>query len=416
MKLRRVTISFGIFLAAAALPARPQSLSPEGLSRDPLAAPAGAPAEAAAAGADSPAAASQTNQARAAFSVSTFAGTDERGYWGDGGPATKAKLDNPFGIARGPDDALYVCDMGNQRIRRIALDGTITTVAGSGRRGYSGDGGPATAAELNEPYEVRFDARGNMYFVEMQNHLVRRVDRATGVISTVAGTGKGGFSGDGGPATEAQFSNPHAIQFDPERKNLYVCDIGNHRVRRVELRTGVITTFAGDGTKRPTPDGAKIQVAPLNGPRAIDFDAEGGMWLALREGNAVYCLDLKAGTVRHVAGTGKTGLAGNGGPAKQAMLSGPKGIAVGPDGNVYLADTESDSIRMIDTKRETIELIAGTGQTGDGPDGDPLPCRFARPHGIFVDADGTIFVGDTENHRVRAIKPARPVAGPRRGN
>src|SRR5437867_4573167 len=185
MKLRRVTISFGIFLAAAALPARPQSLSPEGLSRDPLAAPAGAPAEAAAAGADSPAAASQTNQARAAFTVSTFAGTGERGYWGDGGPATKAKLDNPFGIARGPDDALYVCDMGNQRIRRIALDGTITTVAGSGRRGYSGDGGPATAAELNEPYEVRFDARGNMYFVEMQNHLVRRVDRATGVISTV---------------------------------------------------------------------------------------------------------------------------------------------------------------------------------------------------------------------------------------
>ena len=173
------------------------------------------------------------------------------------------------------------------------------------------------------------------------------------------------------------------------------------------MKTGIVTTFAGDGTRRPTPDGARIDAAPFNGPRAIDFDAEGGMWLALREGNAVYRLDLKAGTVRHAAGTGRTGFTGHAGPATKATLSGPKGISVGPDGNVYLADTESHSIRMIDVRRGTLELVAGTGKAGDGPDGDAATCGFARPHGVFVAADRTIVVGDSDNHRVRVITPAR---------
>ena len=182
----------------------------------------------------------------------------------------------------------------NHVIRKIDRNGVITTVAGAGKKGYSGDGGPALDAALNEPYEVRFDKQGNMFFVERLNHTVRRVDSKTRIITTVAGSGKAGFSGDGGAATQATLNQPHSIQFDP-RGDLYICDILNHRIRKVDIKTGVITTFAGTGEKKPTPDGAKIAGTPLNGPRAIDFDRRGDMWLALREGNAVYRLDMKAG-------------------------------------------------------------------------------------------------------------------------
>jgi len=239
--------------------------------------------------------------------------------------------------------------------------------------------------------------------VEMQNHIVRRVDLKTGKIATIAGTGQRGFSGDGGPALLAKMSRPHSIQFGP-KGDLYICDIGNHRIRKVDLRTGHISTFAGTGERKPTPDGASISGTPLNGPRAIDFKGH-QMWLALREGNAVYRLDLKKGTIHHEAGTGKKGFTGNGGPAKAATLSGPKGIAVGPRGNIYLADTESHSVRMIDRQTGRLELIAGDGKKGDGPEGDPLKCRMDRLHGIFVDSKGVIYVGDTNTHRVRAIRP-----------
>jgi len=344
-----------------------------------------------------------------AIQITTFAGTGKPGLTGDGGPATKAQLSGPFGVVRGPDKALYICDTMNHAIRRVAPDGIITTVAGSGKKGYSGDGGPATKAELYEPYEIRFDRAGNMFFVEMRNNIVRRVDARTKVISTVAGTGKAGFSGDGGPATKAEMKSPHSVQFGPDGA-LYICDIGNHRIRKVDARTGIITTFAGTGERKPTADGAKIAGTPLNGPRAIDFDAQGNMWLALREGNAVYKLDMKRGTIHHVAGTGKKGFTGNGGPAKDATLSGPKGIAVARNGNVYLADTESHSVRMIDVKTGKLELVAGTGEQGDGPDGDPLKCRMNRLHGIFVDADGSVFIGDTSTHRVRLIRNSSPHA------
>ena len=348
-------------------------------------------------------AAAHRGGAAAARQITTFAGTGLAGYSGDNGSAGKAQLKNAYGITRGPDGALYICDMDNHRIRKVSRDGNITTVAGTGKRGYSGDGGPALQAELNEPYEVRFDKAGDMFFVEMRNHIVRRVDGRTKFISTVAGSGKEGFSGDGGLATKAELRQPHSIQFDG-RGYLYICDIGNNRIRKMDLSTGIISTFAGTGERLSTPDGAKLANAPLNGPRAIDFDKDGNMWLALREGNAIYRLDLEAGTIHHVAGTGQKGFTGNGGLAKQATFSGPKGISVAPDGKVYFADTESHSIRMIDVIKGTIELVAGTGERGDGPDGDPLKCTLARPHGILVDADGTIFIGDSENHRVRVIR------------
>ena len=336
-----------------------------------------------------------------AASIQTIVGTGKAGYSGDNGPAASAQINGPFGVIKGPDGSLYICDTFNHAIRQVK-NGIITTIAGTGEKGWSGDGGPATKARLNEPYEVRLDRKGNLFFVEMRNHLVRRVDAKTGRISTVAGNGKPGFSGDGGPATKARLKVPHSIQFGPEGK-LYICDIGNHRIRRVDLTTGAISTFAGTGERKPTTDGARIIGTPLNGPRAIDFEGH-QMWLALREGNAVYRLDLKKGTIHHQAGTGKKGFSGNGGLAVKATLSGPKGIAVGPRGNIYLADTESHSVRMIDRQTGRLELIAGDGQRGDGPETHPLKCRMDRLHGIYVDQEGTIYVGDTLTHRIRAIR------------
>ena len=336
------------------------------------------------------------------WAISTFAGTGVQGGSGDGGPATEAQIDNPFGVVRGPDGAIWFCEYKGQRIRRVAPDGTISTIAGTGEKGYSGDGGPALQATFNLPHELRFDADGDLYVVDMTNHAVRKIDLKTKIITTIAGNGQPGYSGDGGPASKAQFKQPHSIQFGPGG-DLFVCDIGNHVIRRINMKTGTISTFAGTGKAGNTPDGAPIAGTPLKGPRSLDFDTHGNLWLATREGNQVFKFDLQDGKVFHIAGTGAKGFAGHGGPAKLATLSGPKGISVAPDGNVWLADCESHSIRMIDMKTGNIELIAGLNQKGDGPDGDPLQCKMARPHGVFCDLDGTVFIGDSESHRVRLL-------------
>jgi DNA-binding beta-propeller fold protein YncE len=333
----------------------------------------------------------------------TIAGTGKPGYTGDGGPGPQAQINNPYGLVIGPDGALYFCDIDNHVIRKLDLKTkVISTVAGNGKKGYSGDGGPALQASLNQPYEVRFDRAGNMFFVEMPNHVVRKVDKKTGVISTIAGTGQPGFGGDGGPATQAQMRQPHSIAFDPQGR-LMICDIGNHRVRRIHMKTGTIETWLGTGERKPTPDGAPLAGTPVNGPRAIDLDPRGNMFLALREGNAVYKVDPRAGKFVHLAGTGDKGYTGDGGDARKATLSGPKGIAWSPDGGVYIADTESHTIRRIDLKSGVITTVIGTGQRGDGPDGDPLQCKTARPHGVFIDKKGILYVGDSEAHRVRML-------------
>jgi len=322
----------------------------------------------------------------------TIAGTGTAGFSGDGGPATQAEINNPYGLTMGPDGALYFCEIGNHRIRRLDLKThIITTAVGSGTKGYSGDGGPALQALLNEPYEVRFDRAGNLFFAEMQSHVVRRVDSKTHVITTVAGTGVAGFSGDGGPAVKAQLRQPHSIAFDADGR-LLICDIGNHRIRRVDLSTGVIETWAGTGEKKPTPDGAPIAGTPLNGPRAIASDPQGNLYLVLREGNAVYRLDPREGRIHHVAGTGETGYSGDGGDAKLARLSGPKAIAWAPDHSLYIADTESHTIRRIDLKTGIIMTVVGKDE------------HLARPHGVFVDTKGVVYVSDSESHRIRRVQ------------
>ena len=341
----------------------------------------------------------------AQWRIETYAGNGAQGFSGDGGAATVAQIDNPFGVVRGPDGAIWFCEYTGQRIRRVAPDGKISTVAGSGKKGYSGDGGQALGATFNLPHELRFDKRGDLFVVDMQNHAVRKIDLRTGIISTVAGTGKAGYSGDDGPADKAELKSPHSIQFGPEG-DLYICDIGNHVIRRVAMATGRISTFAGTGVAGPTPDGAPIHGTPLKGPRSLDFDAAGNLWLATREGNQVFKFDLKAGRIEHIAGTGASGFSGNGGPAKLATLKGPKGIAVDREGNVWLADTESHTVRMVEAATGNLKLVAGTGEKGDGADGDPLQCKMARLHGIFVDSDGSVFIGDSEAHKVRVLRQA----------
>lgn len=338
--------------------------------------------------------------------MSTVAGTGTPTNNGDSGAAAEINVGQPFGVEIGPEGALYITEVLNHRVLKLdRKSGQITTVAGCGRKGYSGDGGPATKAELNEPYEVRFDSDGNMFFVEMQNHLVRRVDAKSGMISTVAGTGVAGFGGDGGPAIKAQFKQPHSIALD-SRGGLYIADIGNHRIRRVDLKTGMIESVAGSEEKRLPIEGQLAKGTPVLGPRALFIDGN-TMWVALREGHSVWRIELSEGKWHHVAGTGKRGFTGDGGPAKDATFDGPKGIAIGPDKNVYVADTENHAIRKIDIKTGMISTVAGSGPQSGGLGGDGGPAtkaRMDRPHGVCLDSAGAIFIGDTLNHRVRQVR------------
>jgi sugar lactone lactonase YvrE len=336
--------------------------------------------------------------------VSTLIGTGSAGY-------SERQVSNPYGLAIGPDGALYFCDLDNQRIRRLDLHTRETrTVAGNGRQGYDGDGGPATSASLNMPHEIQFDADGHLYIVERDNHVVRMVHATTGVISTVAGTGSRGFSGDGGPARAAQLGAPHSIAVDPTGRFLFIGDTGNHRIRRVALATGLIETFAGTGGTGSTPEAAPRSGTPLHGPRAMAFDAAGALYLALREGNAVFRIDMTTERWHRVAGTGEAGASGDGGPAVRATLGGPKGLACS-GGLLYIADTENHVIRAVDLTTGVIRTVLGSGQPGDGPEPDPMQCALDRPHGVLVDARGALYVGDSENHRIRVLSP---VAGANR--
>jgi DNA-binding beta-propeller fold protein YncE len=338
---------------------------------------------------------SSTRTSAAGPAVSTLIGTGSPGY-------SDREVNNPYGLTIGPDGGLYFCDLDNQRIRRLDLKTHhTTTIAGNGQKAYGGDGGPAAGASLNMPHEIQFDSAGNLYIAERDNHVVRKVDAKTGMISTVAGTGVPGFSGDGGPGARAQLRQPHSIAVDRGGR-LLICDVGNHRVRQLDLSSGTIETYGGTGERLPTPDGAPVKSAPLNGPRTIAIDRDGTLYLALREGNAIYRIPPKTATIHHVAGTGEQGYSGDGGPARLARLGGPKGLAVGR-GSLYVADTENHVIRRIELETGIITTTLGTGQRGDGPEPDPLRCALARPHGVFVDAAGTLYVGDSEAHRIRIV-------------
>tara|TARA_B100000446_G_C10515850_1_gene328493 strand:+ start:23 stop:1156 length:1134 start_codon:yes stop_codon:yes gene_type:complete len=338
--------------------------------------------------------------------VRTIAGTGVAGYEPEGQQGlqgSQTPVNNPYGVVVGPDGALYFCEVDTGRTRRLDL-GTerLTTIAGNGEKAYTGDGGPALSASFSAPHEIRFDPDGNLFVVERDAHVVRRIDAQTGFVSTVAGTGEAGFSGDGGPATEAQLRQPHSIAFDVEG-HLLVCDIGNGRVRDVNMNTGTIVTLSGTGERGTTPDEAPLAGTTLRGPRSIATDDQGNAYLVLREGNAVFRLDLRARRLYRIAGTGERGFTGDGGPAMTATFNGPKGIAYSAaDHSLYIVDTENHVIRRMSLDTGLIETVLGTGERGDGPDGDPHQCRLDRPHGVYVH-EGIIYVTDSESHRIRAL-------------
>jgi streptogramin lyase len=343
----------------------------------------------------------------AAGTIDTVAGTGQPGYSGDGGPATAARLNQPFHCAL-HDGRLYVADAFNHCVRRIDLkSGVITTVAGCGRKGYSGDGGPATKATLNEPYAVAVSEAGDLYIVDRLNAVIRRVDARTGVITTVAGTGKRGRSGDGGKATDSALDEPNDCCLDG-KGGLLIADVSDWRVRRLDLKAGTLTTFAGTGRRRgkidrkEIGDGGPATAAVLVGARAVCVDGRGNTYVCEREGNAVRRIDAR-GVITTVAGTGARG--STDGPAGRATFNGPKAIRCDAAGHVFVVDTENHALRRLDVKALRVTTVAGGRQGKGGDGGAARDAGLDRPHGVAVDRDGTLYIADSGNHRVRRVRP-----------
>ncbi|MBA3489856.1 MAG: trypsin-like serine protease [Longispora sp.] len=274
--------------------------------------------------------------------ITTVAGIGGQAYGGDGGQATDAQLSGPMGVTLDLEGNIVFTDTGNHRIRRIDAKGTITTIAGSGTSGFDGDGRPATAARLDSPAGVAVDAKGHIVFADMGNHRIRRID-AKGIITTVAGSGVGGFSGDGRPAAAAQLKVPSGVAVDANG-NIIIADTLNHRVRRVSP-AGVITTVAGIGKAGFGGDGETATAAQLNTPFGVAVEAGGNILVADTLNNRIRRVDVD-GTIATIAGDDESGFDGNGGPPSCAQLYQPHGIMTDTRGNVAFADTLNNRIRQ----------------------------------------------------------------------
>jgi sugar lactone lactonase YvrE len=289
--------------------------------------------------------------------ITTAAGTGERRFSGDGGPATQAGLSIPEYVALDAQDNLYIADRGNSRIRRVdAKTALITTVAGNGTPGFSGDGGQAAEAKLSYPYGLALDQAGNIFIADTENHCVRRVDARSGIITTVAGNGRRGFSGDGGPAVDATFNRPHVLTLDP-KGDLVIGDSFNQRIRRVDRRTGFIRTIAGTGEEGHGGDGGDALRATFTYFGALAFDARGD--LLLTTFGKVRVIAARTNVIDTIAGTGVRGFGGDGGPATQAIFGIAYGMVLDAKGNIYFADAENGRIRRIDSRTRIITTVAG---------------------------------------------------------
>jgi DNA-binding beta-propeller fold protein YncE len=312
-------------------------------------------------------------------------------------------LREPFAVDFDAGGRAYIAEMGGNRVTVLAPDGTHRVLAGTGVQGLSGDDGPADQARLNGPHHLLVGPDGQLYIADTFNNVVRRVNLQSGVISRVAGTGAKGFGGDGGPAVDAQFAGIFAIAFRDGR--LYICDLGNRRVRAVTLATGVVTTVAGNGDAGVPVDGMPAAAQPLVDPRAIAIDSTGRLYICERNGHALRVVD-PSGRIRTVAGTGRPGFGGDGGPALSAMLSGPKHIAIDADDTVLISDTENHVIRRYDPRSGMISRVVGTGTQGQGGvGGPPEACELNRPHGAQRHpVTGALYVSDSENNRVLRVQ------------
>ncbi|MDE2005116.1 MAG: hypothetical protein KGI51_01015 [Rhodospirillales bacterium] len=321
--------------------------------------------------------------------IASIAGTGEAGDAGDGGQAIAARLNGPFDLAFAPDGALVFADTFNHRVRRIDPDGTIRTLAGTGAAGFAGDGGPAIAALLHEPYGIAIGPDGAVFVVDRLNRRVRRIDPLHGSIATIAGDGRAASDGDGGPGIAAGLAEPNDACLSADRRALLIADVAGHRVRSFDLASGTITTVAGTGEPRHDGDGGPAARAALHGPRAVAVARDGAVLILERNGCTLRRIDPVSGIIATIAGTGARGGAGDGGPAIAAEFAAPKELAVAADGAILIVDTETNRIRRIGADG-IVATIAG-------------PAGLARPHGVAVGPDGAIIIGDTENHRIARV-------------
>lgn len=328
--------------------------------------------------------------ARAADKVVLVAG----GSGDEGGPATAAKLDGPFGVDFDRSGTAFLVEIAGHRVLRIDRRGMLTRVAGTGAKGDGGDGGPALKAEFNGMHSLAIAPSGEIFVADTLNNRVRKLDARTGTITAFAGTGKKGFSGDGGPAVQAEFGGIYCVAIDPQGKRLVLTDLDNRRIRVVDLSTGIVTTAAGNGEKGKPADGADARTAPLVDPRAAVLDLHGNLWILERGGNALRVVD-PAGKIRTVIGDGKG----------TVTVKGPKHLCTDRDGNVIIADTENHRILKYLPREDKTVPVVGTGEKGTaGVGGPPDQVQLNQPHGVTIGPSGELYIVDSSNNRVLKIE------------
>ena len=333
---------------------------------------------------------------------SVFAGTGESSKRNEAYPAgqpagdpAEIAIGNPFGIEI-VDDSIWITSVDDHCIYRGTVDGNeLVRVAGTGVSGYGGDGGPAVDAAFNWPHEVRADRAGNLYVADTRNHVIRKIDAGSGIVTTIAGNGQPGFAGEGKSGKLVQFKQPHSVVLDGVG-GLLVADTVNHRLRRIDLASGKVDTICGNGQKALPTDGADARTAPLFGPRSLAVDSD-SIWIALREGNSIWRIDRTTNKLHHIAGTGKKGYSRDGEKPLQATFNGPKGLVIDDQQRLLVVDTENHAVRRIDLAKETVETVLG-GNAAE----NSFPLK--RPHGISFTTSLGYVVADSENHRVLAGK------------
>ncbi|MBL6993212.1 hypothetical protein [Desulfobacula sp.] len=336
------------------------------------------------------------------WDITQFAGTGSSGFSGDGGPAASAELSEPNGVFGDSSGNIYIADTNNHRIRKVDTFGNISTFAGTGNSNYSGDGAEAILAELNQPRGIYVDSSDNIYIADTKNHIIRKVDGTTNIITKFAGTaGSSGSSGDGGPAVNSQLNEPRGIYVDSS-DDLYIADAKNHIIRKVDGTTSIITKFAGTaGAAGYSGDGGLAVNAQLNEPCGITASS-GNLYIADTKNHRIRRVDT-TGNIITVVSTGSSGFSGDGGPALLARLNVPKGIFMDSWGNLYIADRGNHKIRRVDTSGN-ITTVAGTGSSGDSGDGGLATlAQLDEPRRIFVDSSDNLYIADTRNHRIRKV-------------
>lgn len=329
------------------------------------------------------------------------------GTGNDGVDAKDARLIEPFGVGFDGKGNLFIVEMeGGDRVRKVDRKGHITTIGGTGTKGFSGDDGPSNYAQLNGPHHLLVIPNGDIFIADTFNNRVRFIDHTNGRISTIVGTGERGFSGDSGPAEKAQFNGIICLALSENGDRLYVCDINNHRIRMINRKTGLVSTVAGNGQRGNPEDGQNATDAPLVDPRAIAVDNKGNLFILERGGNALRMVDLD-GKISTLIGSPGHEL-----PTELGKLNGPKHLCTDGKGGVYIADTENHRILRYNVKNRKTIRVAGSGIAGDpknDPDvdlgGSPLEIRLLRPHGVFVRPDGTLFIADSGNDRILSFRP-----------